>query len=343
MNGGWRIENAENRRQRGQMNYKRNKRYIVFSIILLSASMSFVIFSLLSSTRAKGNILLTMLNFVVDCCVIFFNKIGTFILLEKMTLAYIGLAFLSYGLVEAIINLGTGWRKIKKLIAQLNITKRIKYRDNVYVNIFDSPHLLVAWTMGILKPEIYLSSGIWNSLKEDEKASVLAHEFHHAAEKDPLKILFLKFIADIFFFVPLIKYLIGKFEEAMEKSADDEVRTHGINELSLATALLKVQKNGGAILPVASFANIDSKSLIESRVIRLIQPEKEKRFKIPRKIISATALLYLVLLVSAFTLPDNLQKTGECIHNKEHSSCPQMTPEECKKHCKQMMKRNKKY
>ncbi len=323
------------------MNYRIRKKIIIFTIFFLGLSMFLLIFSLLSDVKSKGNIILSILNFVVDCCVLFFNKIGTFIILEKMTLAYMGLAFLSYGFAKAVINLIAGLQKIKNLTSQLKIKTRIKYRNNVYVNIFDSDNLLVAFTMGILSPEIYISSGMWNSLKKDERSSVLVHEEHHAVERDPLKIVILRFIADIFFFIPLMKYLIKKFEEAMEKSADDEVRGHGINELSLASALLKVQKNGGAILPVASFADLDSKSLIESRVVRLIKPEKESRFRIPKKIISATVLIYLVLLVSAFTLPESLlsNKTGECIHAKEHTSCSQMSPEECRKHCAERAKK----
>ncbi len=321
------------------MNYRIRKKIIIFTIFFLGLSMFLLIFSLLSDVKSKGNIILSILNFVVDCCVLFFNKVGTFIILEKMTLAYMGLAFLSYGLAEAVINLIAGLRKVKNLTSQLKIIKRMRYR-NSYVNIFDSDNLLAAFTMGILKPEIYISSGMWKSLKEDEMSSVLIHEEHHAVEKDPLKIVVVRFIADVFFFVPLMRYLIRKFEEAMEKSADDEVKRQGMDELSLASALLKVQKNGGAILPVASFADIDSQSLIESRVVRLIKPEEEKRFRIPKKIISVTALIYLILLISAFTLPENLlsKKSGECIHAEEHTSCSQMSPEECRKHCANMMK-----
>jgi len=317
------------------MNYKRNKKIILLSVFLISHTVFLLIAGLIASTKSKGNLLLTISNYVVDCCVIFFNKIGTLIFVEKIVLAYIGLAFLSFGFAEAIWRLLTKLKKVKHLRSQLKIIKNIKIDDLQNVNIFEADNLSAAFTTGFLKPEIFISSGMWKMLDEEERNSVIAHEYHHAVERDPLKIIILNFLSDMFFFVPLIKYLNKKFEESMEKSADDEVKRSGVNELSLASALLKVSSTGGLILPVASFANLDSKSLLESRVVRLIEPDRDRRLKIPRRIISATAILYFVLLISAFTLPENLfsKSAGECVHSGMHSSCSQMSPEECRKHC----------
>ena len=123
-------------------------------------------------------------------------------------------------------------------------------------------------------------------------------------------------------------------KEKFTKEISDAV-VKGLMEFSGKSALLKVSSTGGLILPVASFANLDSKSLLESRVVRLIEPDRDRRLKIPRRIISATAILYFVLLISAFTLPENLfsKSAGECVHSGMHSSCSQMSPEECRKHC----------
>jgi Zn-dependent protease with chaperone function len=318
------------------MSYRRKKNFIIFAIFLLALSILFLLFSLLAETKSRGNIILSALNYVFDCCVLFFNKVTTFIVLEKMTLAYAGLAFLSYGIVEGIWDLLSGIRKVRELESKLEIQKRIQHKGNI-VNIFRADTISTAFTMGFFKPQIYVSTGMWNTLDSEELKSVIEHETHHVREMDPLKVVILRFIGKVFFFVPLVSHLLKIFEEAMEKSADDSVRSAGISELSLASALIKVQRSGGGIVPVASFADIDSKGLIETRLVRLLEPEKEKRAIIPRKIISITALLYLVLLVSAFTLPDNYaRKTGECIHAKGHSSCSQMSPEECRKHCEQM-------
>lgn len=320
------------------MEYRRRKKFIFLAVLLLATSMLFLIFSLLSATRSKGNIILSALNYFVDCCVLYFNKIAAFIVLEKITLAYLGLAFLAYGLVEGIINLLSGSRKVKKLRENLEIVKRFNYGDNITVNIFSADNISVAFTMGLLNPEIYISTGLYRSLNEEEIKSVIAHEVHHVKERDPFKIVVLRFIEDIFFFIPILKHLLRRFEEAMEKSADDFAMVTGGNEFSLASALLKVKKSGGRIIPVATFADIDSEGLIESRVLRLIEPNKDKKRIIPRGVLTTTALLYLALLVSAFTFPESLftKRTGECLHSEKGQFCTKMTPEECRKHCEQL-------
>lgn len=319
------------------MNYRRKKNIIILTILLFSSSMLFLIFYLLSATKSKGNLILSALNYVVDCCVLFFSKISAFIIFEKVFLAYAGLAFLIYGVIEALRRLFTTIGNTKELFSNLEIVKKFKHKGNIQVNVFKADRILTAFTMGFLKPEIFISSKMFKTFTQEELDSVIAHEEHHVIERDPLKVVVLRFIGEVFFFIPLIKYLLRKFEEAMEKSADDNARRQGIDELALASALLKVQKSNGLLVPVASFVELDTKGLVESRVIRLLQPEKEKLNSIPKKIISTTAFLYLILLISAFSLPEKLQKMpGTCIHSPAHSSCTQMSPEECKKHCEEI-------
>lgn len=324
------------------MDLRKKKQLIIFTILLLSFSMFVLIFYLLSATKSKGNLLLSALNYFVDCCVIFFNKIGTFIVIEKVTLAWAGLGFLLYGLLNGLLNLFSGINKVRNLSKNIRVIRKEKFKD-VTLNIFELQEIPFAFTMGFLRPEIYVSTGLWNTLNEDERRSVILHEYHHVLERDPLRVVILKFLSELFFFVPLIPVLVKKYEEAMEKSADDEIKKQGLNQLYLASALLKVQKKMGSILPVANFADLDANGLIEARVIRLIDPTREKRTGIPKKVISFTALIYIVMLITAFTIPVSFSnmRSGECLQSDAHSSCSQMTLEECRKHCEGIRKDQK--
>jgi len=310
----------------------RNK--IILLVTGLGIFTVYLIVGLLLEVKSKGNLFLSMFNYVVDCCVIFFNKFFGFLILEKVALAYSGLAFFAIGLVDGIYNLVSGIKKTKDIKSWAQGTRIIYH--GVPVRIIHDDELSIAFTAGFFKPEIFISSGLWGSLNEDEKKSVLFHELSHAKARDPLRVIFLKFLSDTFFFIPIFKWLKIKFEELMEKSADDAVKTAGVEPLNLASALIKVSKNQGVLLPVASFVNIDTKLLLNSRIVRLLDPSRDSKFKIPKKVLTITAMIYIILILSAFVIPQNMVKKNSagCNGAGINSSCSRnMSIEECRRHC----------
>ena len=56
----------------------------------------------------------------------------------------------------------------------------------------------LAFCAGLLRPRVYVSEGALRALGDDELAAVVAHESHHAARRDPLRILVARAIGDAY-------------------------------------------------------------------------------------------------------------------------------------------------
>ena len=91
----------------------------------------------------------------------------------------------------------------------------------------------LAFCAGLLRPRVYVSTGALERLGEAELAAVVAHEAHHAARRDPLRLLVARAIGDA--------YSLGALprrEQALAELAADAaaVRCRGV--APLASALL---------------------------------------------------------------------------------------------------------
>ena len=97
-----------------------------------------------------------------------------------------------------------------------------------------------AFTVGLYKPHVVISSGILQSLSEEELEWVLAHEFAHIKHKDSLKLLLLELLKDVLFFMPLV-YWIGKIIACeVEKAAD--LAASKPNRVQYAATLLRIYR-----------------------------------------------------------------------------------------------------
>ena len=89
---------------------------------------------------------------------------------------------------------------------------------------------------GLLRPRVYVSTGALERLGEAELAAVVAHEAHHAARRDPLRILVARAIGDA--------YSLGALprrEQALAELAADAavVRSRGAAPLAVGAAGLR--------------------------------------------------------------------------------------------------------
>lgn len=152
-----------------------------------------------------------------------------------------------------------------------NIVSRI--RHNGQLVLFDNPKLCYAFTSGIWKPKIYLSTGVCSYLTTKELLAVIAHEAHHTQDWAPLKLFFARSLHALNFFLPINSYLLSGYVTASEMAADDAALNISGEPLELASALVKLSRydNMGKLSPAALFSK--GSALVEDRLRRLLSPE----------------------------------------------------------------------
>lgn len=139
-----------------------------------------------------------------------------------------------------------------------------------------------AFTFGLLRPRIAVSTAAADCLSEREFSALLLHEAHHRAKRDPLKILILDTLKYAFFFIPLLGYLVNRYKIAAEIEADEKTG----DAAALGGALLRFTEHSLGPAAVASFA-----SALHLRIERLLKAGQKPKFALPK------GLLLLTLLV----------------------------------------------
>ncbi len=94
----------------------------------------------------------------------------------------------------------------------------------------------LAFCAGWLRPRVYVSTGALGRLSESELRAVLAHEQHHRALRDPLRLAVGRVLCQALFFLPVLRPLHDRYGDVAELNAD-------------AAAL---DATGGAAAPLAS-------------------------------------------------------------------------------------------
>lgn len=124
-----------------------------------------------------------------------------------------------------------------------------------------------AFTHGLLRPRVTVSSGLVASATSAELQAVLAHEAEHARGRDPLRTLITTVLTARHFALPLLEHLGTVFTAERELAADRyAVSQCGVG--AVAGALLKV---GGAPrwAHPAPAAGMGGRDLLEARIRQL--------------------------------------------------------------------------
>jgi Zn-dependent protease with chaperone function len=105
-----------------------------------------------------------------------------------------------------------------------------------------------AFCAGLLRPRVYVSRGALEILSDAELAAVLAHERHHAAQRDPLRLTSARLLAAGLFFVPPLRRAVERQHSLAEIGADEAaVGAAGGDRAPLASAMLTFSEaSGGA-------------------------------------------------------------------------------------------------
>ncbi len=98
----------------------------------------------------------------------------------------------------------------------------------------------MAFCGGLLRPRIYMSEGALTRLAAPELEAIVAHEAHHAARRDPLRILVARAIGSAF----------GRREQTLAELSADAAAARRVGDAPLASALLAFDADAAGIAAV---------------------------------------------------------------------------------------------
>lgn len=130
----------------------------------------------------------------------------------------------------------------------------------------------VAFTYGIWRPTIVLSTWMVEELDADELDAVLAHELSHVARRDYLLMLLATTLRNAFFYLPPSQIAHQQLCREKERACDDLAIARCAQPLALASALTKVWQSAASARAMPSIvqALAGQGDMIEDRLIRLL-------------------------------------------------------------------------
>jgi|AMFO01.1.fsa_nt_gi Antirepressor regulating drug resistance, predicted signal transduction N-terminal membrane component len=193
-----------------------------------------------------------------------------------------------YGLSRAISGLLATRRALKRL--------PLKHVKGTSIILINDPAVSTAFTSGLLRPRIYISKGLIESLEGPELRAVFLHELHHKRRRDPLRFFLARLLRDTFFYIPVASHLERYLAWRKEHEADSAVVHSTEDPFSLAAALLKVSAPAVA----ASVAPAAGKRGLTAERIRALVEGEDPAFEPPGK--GSTALSVAAALILGLSL-----------------------------------------
>ena len=155
--------------------------------------------------------------------------------------------------------------RLRKIVSRIPL--------NGQLVLFENSMLRYAFTSGILKPKIYLSTGLCSYLTTKELLSVAVHEAYHTKDKAPLKLFIARMFHALNFFLPINSYLLNGYIAASEMAADDAALHTSGEPLELASALVKLSRHNNRDIRSAAALFFKGTAIVEDRLRRLLSPE----------------------------------------------------------------------
>jgi hypothetical protein len=250
----------------------------------------------------------------------------------RVLFLWLGGAVLMAGLLSALVKGVCGLVKTRRAIRRLPL-KRVAGS----IVLIDDTGSGAAFTHGLIRPRVYLSRGLIRSLTHDELKGVFLHELHHKRRYDPLRFFLLTFVKDVFFYLPVARYLAGYVRTRSEGAADDAAVMGMKEPYSLAGALIKVARantlKGAGASVFASIRGAGGDGSVEARINRLIRgtalsPDGPGLQSVVVSVLVTGLILFslfLPLAAGAFPLKDC--STDHCTLHADRLGV------ECKTHC----------
>lgn len=226
-------------------------------------------------------------------------------------LGWIPITALAVGLAYAMIDRLRLARDVSRLITSNAVRRTLpeerfgrlarEFGVESHVRILVDRARHPAFTAGVVRPRIYMSDLLQQTLSAAELRAVFRHELHHYQRCDPLRFAVLRFAAKTFFWLPLIGLLVEDLMEEAEIMADDFAASpaDGSDPLDVASALIKIGRGA----PLAATPAIGGFKLVERRVRRLLdEPAGAKQTVLaPRQILLSLFAVLAVWIAATFS------------------------------------------
>ena len=171
----------------------------------------------------------------------------------------------------------------------------------------------LAYTAGLVRPRIWVSTALALDLTADELDAVLWHEREHLLRRDPLRVVIARTIASLFIIIPTIRLAATRFEVAKELDADRAAVRAQRGPAALAGALVALGSRPGSgelAIGAWSMTNVRVDQLCGEDPATLL-PRASRRVRV----LSVAALALALLLAfgqaaRANVLPASLMELG---------------------------------
>lgn len=184
---------------------------------------------------------------------------------------------------------------------KLNINRRVQMKMQAAV---DSPILVAGWVPTILVPTQ------WNQLSSSAREAILLHELSHAQRRDDLARIAEELIRAIFFFHPLVHWLLRRIDADREEACDAAVIHQGITPREIARVLLECCQNPNVGQPALRLRSVAvplfRRNTVKERIQTLMEEQDMTRWRLgisPRRIVGLVALVAVATaIIGGFAL-----------------------------------------
>ncbi|MEW5926052.1 MAG: M56 family metallopeptidase [Gemmatimonadota bacterium] len=181
-----------------------------------------------------------------------------------------------------------------------------------------------AFTVGWLRPRIYVAEALAERLQPAELEALLAHEGAHVARRDPLRLSALRFLALVLFWIPALRRLADDLADEAEVQADDRAARE--RPLALASAILALagwRQSSPASDDTVGFAQ--RANLLERRIRRLAGEDPPVGSHVTRRSLAGALLALALVLFSGAIMAHPLPTEG-ADHHLLHCEHPGRSP-----------------
>jgi hypothetical protein len=159
-----------------------------------------------------------------------------------------GAAAVVLGLLDAVVVARAAGSLTRQLRAGRRFLRTLPVREVVLhrqlVRVFPGP-ALGAFCAGLLRPHVYLSQGTLDEVGAAELRAILAHEAHHRARRDPLRLLLARVVTDALRPLPPFAALASR-HAALADLAADAAAVRALGDVTpLASALVRFDQRAG--------------------------------------------------------------------------------------------------
>jgi Zn-dependent protease with chaperone function len=176
-----------------------------------------------------------------------------------------------------------------------------------------------AFTAGLFRPRIYVSSDLETCLTQVELDCVIAHEGAHVRRRDPLRLSIYRFLSCLLFWMPGLKGLAADISDEAEIEADNVAARR--DPLALASAILKLASASHPVSSKTAIAGFNHPDLLDRRIRRLVGEDTPLPTRVGRRsLVFASLALVLVLSsgVAAAEPPTHAASATEDKHCNHH-------------------------